>query len=262
MIVRKMSTSRPITVRRVISSLVFMSIGCNSSAQVNQARDGATTPEHECQALDRESCAANELCKPIIDSDANYYECIEDIGCGDDNTCGKHGKLIAEFRSTCLPSGWTSVPYSICEESRSPCIDLADVECQDSITCAPLIDSNGVYHECANRTQCGDAPVCGESDDGLRATFPIGCLPSGWQPVSPSRCAQDAGDCTVLQQAECSTTEICRALTDNSGVYHGCTLDGNCGDDNVCATNGDLKVMFTTTCVPNGWDVLPIEECS
>src|SRR5262245_2984155 len=111
--------------------------------------------------------------------------------CGDDNTCGKHGKLIAEFRSTCMPNGWTSVPYSICEALK--CIELTVVECQDSSTCVPIFDSNDVYHECGRRDRCGDAPVCGESD-GVREEFPLGCLPSGWEPVSSSECAQDASD--------------------------------------------------------------------
>ncbi len=217
--------------------------------------------ETECPPLDREACAANEACEPVTDRNGAFYECVASYRCDDEPTCAKHDERIAEFRSTCLPSGWSQVRETVCEQYNSRCNRLSNVECEEESGCVPLVDNNGLYHECVATDACADAPICGRNGP-MSGIFAMGCLPSDWEVLSSSECAEVVVQCSELDENECRTEETCRDLHDTSGTFWGCGVDGNCGDDSSCATDGTTKVMFTTTCIPLGWQQLRYEECA
>jgi hypothetical protein len=176
----------------LIAALTVAMVGaCKDRDEVAQDRDVQAT-HGQCSGLSREACRSAAQCRPIVDDQGKYHECIDDAtDCGDDETCGSDGEQLAVFSTTCVPTGWRAIRY---EECTAGCWLRNASECEQDERCVRIVDATSAFHECSVRYACTDAPVCASDGEGHYVLFTTSCIPNGWSHASSIECDQDGGN--------------------------------------------------------------------
>ncbi len=227
-----------------------MQLACDGAVAADPGSTG------RCSVLPEDQCADAQDCAPVLDLDGVYRGCdFLDMSCDDVLTCAENddGELTV-FADSCLPSGWTEVPYEECESSAD-CAGLDEETCADTDGCGALQDISGTFFECVDGEQaCGEAETCAAGPGGA-VQFPTTCLPEGYDELNDYTECEDQIECGFHRSEEdCAAAEGCFPVSARDAGFVGCLPEQGCGDAITCGISpSGIEDEFLDTCLPPGW---------